>query len=361
MPRASTRRFPSDWLVVRHLRPDRCSWLKRLRGLPPHDTGRPTSMRASSSGQSLRGAMASRRSRRPPRPADAVSDAPDRRVRRRRTRTAASPTRCRAMRSTTARRGTSAARSRRHRAVEGVHGLRWRGGPSSSPSWRRRWELISRSWWPGSSDMAAVAGYRRRASRTAAHIVPAGHGPRRGDRLDQLAGLRRCWRRSTHRIGDHSSSSGTGRARVEVTTLRWQDPNATTEPDPAMPFSVPRSVVEWAVTGRPGPARRRRPIRRARPRAWTPQDRLPRLRPATRTRSADLGGSTNAGVTWVDLRGLRLAASRRPLGDDRRPSATPEMNETEIAPWLEPLDRSQRRVVRSTVTSWSSDAVLLVE
>jgi hypothetical protein len=71
----------------------------------------------------------------------------------------------------------------------------------------------------------------------------------------------------------------------------------------------------------------------------------------------DLGGSTNAGVTWIDLRGLRLAVETTLGAMD--PSGM-EMYETEVLPWLEPLDRFVS-VVRVDGDVLLTNAVLLVD
>ncbi|HEX2884506.1 MAG TPA: DUF3352 domain-containing protein [Candidatus Limnocylindria bacterium] len=53
---------------------------------------------------------------------------------------------------------------------------------------------------------------------------------------------------------------------------------------------------------------------------------------------AALGGASNAGVTWLDITGVRAAveAAMGPMLDAADPEGT---YETEIAPWLAPLDR----------------------
>jgi len=72
---------------------------------------------------------------------------------------------------------------------------------------------------------------------------------------------------------------------------------------------------------------------------------------------ADLGGSNNAGVTWIDLRGLRLALE--PVFAELDPSSM-DLYETEVVPWLEPLDRFVS-VVRVDGDVLSTEAVLLVD
>ena len=62
-------------------------------------------------------------------------------------------------------------------------------------------------------------------------------------------------------------------------------------------------------------------------------------------------------MTWIDLRGLRLALE--PTLAEMDPSGM-EMYETEIAPWLEPLDRFVS-VARVEGDILRTDAVLLVD
>ena len=100
-------------------------------------------------------------------------------------------------------------------------------------------EMVS---WIG--DVATVGGYDGEQPWGGAIIVPTDmeQARRTMDKLSTFAGLATL----DPSIGitvDQRDVEG-----VEVTSLRWQDPNATTEPDPAMPFASPEVVVEWAVT-----------------------------------------------------------------------------------------------------------------
>ena len=62
-------------------------------------------------------------------------------------------------------------------------------------------------------------------------------------------------------------------------------------------------------------------------------------------------------MTWIDLRGLRLALE--PTFAEMDPSGM-EMYETEIVPWLEPLDRFVS-VAHVDGDILRTDAVLLVD
>ncbi len=142
---------------------------------------------------------------------------------------------------------------------------------------------------------------------------------------------------------------------VEITSLTWHDPNAATEPDPAMAFAPTEVVVEWAVTDdRVLLGVGDQFVERA-----LGQDAAGSLAETAGYSDAvaDLGGSSNAGVTWIDLRGLRLALE--PTFAEMDPSGM-EMYETEIVPWLEPLDRFVS-VVHVDGDILRTDAVLLVD
>ena len=71
----------------------------------------------------------------------------------------------------------------------------------------------------------------------------------------------------------------------------------------------------------------------------------------------ELGGSSNAGLTWVDLRGVRLALEAALGGLD---PAGLESYESDVLPWLEPLDRIVT-VSRIDGDLLRNDSVLLVE
>ena len=207
-------------------------------------------------------------------------------------------------------------------------------------------EMVS---WIG--DVATVGGYDGEQPWGGAIIVPTDmeQARRTMDQLSTFAGLATL----DPSIGitvDQRDVEG-----VEVTSLRWQDPNATTEPDPAMPFAPPEVVVEWAVTDdRVVLGVGDRFVERA-----LGQDAAGSLAETAGYSDAvaDLGGSSNAGVTWIDLRGLRLALET--AFGEMDPSGM-EMYETEIAPWLEPLDRFVS-VVRIEGDLLRTDAVLLVD
>lgn len=120
---------------------------------------------------------------------------------------------------------------------------------------------------------------------------------------------------------------------VEVTTIRWADPNAM--PDPMFP-APPAIVVEYALTDDRaligfGDAFVERVL------GLDTADSL-----ASEARFADaveeLGGSSNAGVTWLDLSGTRAALEGALLPMAQAFGLGPDY-ETDIQPWLLPLDR----------------------
>jgi hypothetical protein len=121
-------------------------------------------------------------------------------------------------------------------------------------------------------------------------------------------------------------------AGTTVTTVRWEDPTAV--PDPTIP--VPTGVaVEFAVTDdRALVGLGDRFVDRAL--ALDPADSLGRNDRFTGAVDA-FGGSDNAGVVWTDLRALRetIEAQVLPIAE----AAGFEQYESEIQPWLEPLDR----------------------
>jgi Protein of unknown function (DUF3352) len=200
-------------------------------------------------------------------------------------------------------------------------------------------------------DLATVGGYDGEQPWGGAIIVPTDmeQARRTMDRLSTFAGLATLDPSIGITVEERDVDS------VEITSLRWQDPNATTEPDPAMPFSPPEVVVEWAITDdRVLLGVGDRFVERA-----LGQDAAGSLaeNAGYRDAVADLGGPTNAGVTWIDLRGLRLALE--PVIGEMDPAGM-EMYEAEIVPWLEPLDRFVS-VVRVEGDLLRTDAVLLVD
>ncbi|MGH2418513.1 MAG: DUF3352 domain-containing protein [Candidatus Limnocylindria bacterium] len=120
---------------------------------------------------------------------------------------------------------------------------------------------------------------------------------------------------------------------VTVTSIRWKDPNAGS----ASMFPAPTGVVvEYAVTDDRaligiGDTFVRRALALEEADALASQ---PRYADAI----AELGGSENAGVTWFDVTGTReaLEGAMGGLIDMADPTA---IYETEIRPWLLPLDR----------------------
>jgi hypothetical protein len=119
---------------------------------------------------------------------------------------------------------------------------------------------------------------------------------------------------------------------VSVTSIRWADPSAGTEPMPPMGPIMPVEItVEWAVTDDR--------VYLGVGDVFVPQvitlDEADSLASVARYSQAidDLGGSSNAGVAWADLRGVREAIEAA-VGPDMLGSY-----ETDVLPWLAPLDR----------------------
>lgn len=121
---------------------------------------------------------------------------------------------------------------------------------------------------------------------------------------------------------------------VNVTTIRWEDPNAM-PPDPMLPIPT-GLVMQVAVTDD-----------RAliglgedfvgRVLGLDPSDALASV---ARYSDAidDLGGATNTGVAWMDLTGVREAIETA-LAAEIESMDTAGFYLTEIRPWLLPLDR----------------------
>lgn len=120
---------------------------------------------------------------------------------------------------------------------------------------------------------------------------------------------------------------------VTVTSIRWEDPNAMPSPMLPVPTGI---VVEFAVTDARaligiGDSFVERALGLVEADALASQARYTDA-------IAQVGGSDNAGVTWFDFSGTREAievvlGSMLPMVD---PSG---LYESEIKPWLEPLDR----------------------
>ena len=144
----------------------------------------------------------------------------------------------------------------------------------------------------------------------------------------------------------------------EITSVRWSDPARPSEPpasDMPMPFAPTEVVVEWAVTDdRVLLGVGDRFVEMA-----LGQDAADSLAEAPRFTDAvdELGGSSNAGVTWVDVRGLRIAVETA-LGD--LDPAELESYRAEVLPWLEPLDRLVS-VARLDGDLLRTESVLLVD
>ena len=120
---------------------------------------------------------------------------------------------------------------------------------------------------------------------------------------------------------------------VTVTTIRWEDQNA----DPAMAMPMPTSaVVEYAVTD----DRAIIGIGDVFVRSVLSLDEADSLasQPRYADAIAEFGGSDNAGVAWLDLAGTREAIESA-LGPVLSEGDPDGIYESEIRPWLLPLDR----------------------
>ncbi|MDQ3691092.1 MAG: DUF3352 domain-containing protein [Chloroflexota bacterium] len=120
---------------------------------------------------------------------------------------------------------------------------------------------------------------------------------------------------------------------VTITSIRWEDPNAA----PESMFPTPTSlVVEYAVTDDRvligfGDTFVRRVLSLEDADALAAQ---PRYVDAI----TEMGGSENAGVTWFDLAGTREAIEAA-LGPMIAEGDVDGIYESEVRPWLLPLDR----------------------
>jgi len=118
---------------------------------------------------------------------------------------------------------------------------------------------------------------------------------------------------------------------VSVTSIQWTDPNGGAEGMP-MPMDMFMFTVEWAVTDDR--------VYLGVGEGFVPRvislDEADSLASVARYGDAidDLGGPANAGVMWLDLRGVREAIETA-MGGDMLGSSY----ETDVLPWLEPLDR----------------------
>jgi hypothetical protein len=144
----------------------------------------------------------------------------------------------------------------------------------------------------------------------------------------------------------------------EVTSLTWSDANRPDEPpseDMPAPFAPSEVSVEWTVTD----DRVLIGIGDRFVELVLGQDAAGSLAETPRFSDAvdELGGSSNAGLTWVDLRGVRLALEAALGGLD---PAGLESYESNVLPWLEPLDRLVT-VSRLEGDLLRNDSVLLVE
>jgi Protein of unknown function (DUF3352) len=139
-----------------------------------------------------------------------------------------------------------------------------------------------------------------------------------------------------------------------ITSLRWSSPMpATGAPMGMTPSEV---VIEWTVTDdRALIGIGDRFVERAL--TLDPADSLAEV-DRYRDAIAEMGGATNAGVLWLDLRGAREAAEAA-LGESADQSAM-ESYRADVLPWLEPLDRVVS-VARLDGAVLRSDVVLLVD
>jgi hypothetical protein len=203
-------------------------------------------------------------------------------------------------------------------------------------------------------DMATVAGYDGEQLWGGAIIVPTDmeEARRTMGQLSTFAGLATL---------DPSIGIAVEERDVdgfEITSLRWSDPSRPTEPPPSdvpVPFAPGEVVVEWTVTDdRVLLGVGDRFVERA-----LGQDAAGSLAETVRFSDAvnELGGSSNAGATWVDLRGVRLALEA--LLGELDPGGL-ESYRSDVLPWLEPLDRLVT-VSRVEGELLHNDSVLLVE
>jgi uncharacterized protein DUF3352 len=203
-------------------------------------------------------------------------------------------------------------------------------------------ELVS---WIG--DGAVVAGWDGTDPYGGLVLVPNDRDAA-GRRLEQLA--------TFAGLAALDPTSGVSVSREEVngttvTTIRWDAPNGGGDV-----VSGPSGVsVEYALTDDRvlvgvGEAFVRRAL------ALDAADSLASVERYTAA-VAEMGGSTNVGVTWLDLAGLRAAL--QPLLTAADPHMA-TMYETTVEPWLEPLDAvvSVRRVDGDVVVQ---RAALLVD
>ena len=177
-------------------------------------------------------------------------------------------------------------------------------------------------------DAAMTAGWDGAEAYAGLVIVPtdAADAERR---LDQLAGFARLAMLDAESGVSVEESDVDG---TEVTTIRWSDP--TMVPDPTVP--VPTGLaIEYAVTDEHvliglGDRFVDRSLE------LDPSDSLAANDRFTAA-IEDLGGDDNAGVAWMDLRGLRetVEAVLLPTAEAMGLASY----ESDIKPWLEPLDR----------------------
>ena len=179
-------------------------------------------------------------------------------------------------------------------------------------------------------DGAIVAGWDGTAAYGGLLLVPndVDTAERRLSQLSTFAGLAAMDPSSGVTVSERDVAGTT------VTTIEWADPNAMAEGMPGVPTGV---TVELAVTddraliglgdafvelvldGDPGQSLAEQP----------------RYAGAV----AELGGATNAGVAWMDVRGTREAVESA-LGPMLSFVDPDGVYETDVKPWLLPLDRA---------------------
>jgi hypothetical protein len=203
-------------------------------------------------------------------------------------------------------------------------------------------------------DLATAAGYDGEQPWGGAIIVPTSmeEARRTMGQLSTFAGLATL-DPSMGITVDEREIDGT-----EITSLRWADPSVSTEPPPSdmpMPFAPAELVVEWAVTeDRVLIGVGDRFVERV-----LGQDAAGSLAETPRFRDAvdELGGPNGTGLTWVDLRGTRIALETA-LGEFD--PAGLESYQADVLPWIEPFDRLVT-VSRLEGDLLRSESVLLVE
>ena len=153
-------------------------------------------------------------------------------------------------------------------------------------------------------------------------------------------------------IGVTEETVETASGPVTITTVLWQPAESSAPPAPSESLPFTGLVIEYAVTDDRalvgiGGAFVRRAL------TLDPAGALA-ADPRYRDPVTSLGGTPNAGTTWVDLAGLREAV------EAFVPIEAEMQYQNDVLPWLEPLDRFVT-VARVDGTTFESHAVLFIE